>query len=180
MSKGGERGREGPGVGAKRKLGSESASAILPQSWAMSEQRAKPLEQVAASDEAHASTTVRPPFDPLEFARESDSRIPLDVEPVSARPTAPPPPGMPQYHAGLTSGTMHSLGSVGAETVPSLAVARDDLEWFELARDARALLEHIDGESTIGALSERASIALDAAMAAFHELERQGIITLRR
>ena len=141
--------------------------------------RAKPVAYAAAPDD-EKTATVRPPFDPEEFARESDSKIRVEADPASARPTAPPPPGLPQYQPGVTSGTMHSLGSVGSDTIPSLAVARDDLEWFELPKLARSLLGHVDATATIGAIASAAGVPLDAAMAAFHQLERDGLVTLRR
>jgi len=153
----------------------------LEGTWGMSEKRAKPLAHVAPSDEAQTISTVRPPFDPLEFARDSESSIRIgETDPASARPTAPPPPGLPQYQAGLTSGTMHSLANVGSDTVPSLAVAGEDLAWFELPEPAATLLGHVDGAVNIGALCTRAGVTLDAAMVIFHELARQGIVTLRR
>jgi hypothetical protein len=145
----------------------------------MSEQRARPLPHDASPDE-EKTTTVRPPFDPEEYARESDSKIRIEASPPSARPTAPPPPGLPQYTPGLASGTMHSLGSVSSDAVPALAMAEEDLAWFDLPKVARALILFIDGQSTLGAICVRAGLALDAAMAACHELERQGIVTLRR
>jgi hypothetical protein len=147
----------------------------------MSEQRAKPLAHVAPPDEAPSISTVRPPFDPLEFARDSESMIRIgEADPPSNRPTAPPPPGLPQYQAGLTSGMMHSLANVGPDTVPSLAMAGEDLAWFELPEPAASLLGHVDGATSIGVLSAHAGVGLDAAMATFHELARQGIVTLSR
>jgi hypothetical protein len=147
----------------------------------MSEQRAKLLAHVTPSDEAQSISTVRPPFDPLEFARDSESMVRIgETDPASARPTAPPPPGMPQYQAGLTSGMMHSLANVGVDTVPTLAVTLEDLEWFDLPEATALLLVLVDGTATIGVLSERADIPLDTAMGAFHELARDGIVTLRR
>lgn len=154
----------------------------LEETWGMSEQRAKPLVPVTPSDEGQTTvSTVRPPFDPMAFARDSESKIHIgETDPPSARPTAPPPPGLPQYQAGLTSGTMHSLGSVSAETVPVLALARDDLAWFALQEPAATLVGLLDGTETIGDLAARSGVALDATMSAFHELALQGIVTLRR
>jgi len=147
----------------------------------MSDKGAKTLAHVAPADEAQTISTVRPPFDPLTFARDSESSIRIgETQPPSARPTAPPPPGMPQYQAGLTSGTMHSLANVGSDTVPSLAVATEDLAWFELPEPAATLLGHVDGAADIGALATRSGVALDAATCTFHELARQGLVTLRR
>ena len=147
----------------------------------MSDKGAKTLAHVAPADEAQTISTVRPPFDPLTFARDSESSIRIgEAAPPSTRPTAPPPPGVPQYQAGLTSGTMHSLANVGSDTVPSLAVATEDLAWFELPEPAAALVGLVDGTANIGALSTRAGVALEAATCTFHELARDGIVTLRR
>ena len=164
-----------------KKNGAKDRLSYLEGTCGMSEQRAKPLAHVVPSDEAHSISTVRPPFDPLAFARESESKVRIgETDPPSARPTAPPPPGMPQYQAGLTSGTMHSLAGLGADTVPSVAVTPEDLEWFDLPELTALLLVLVDGTSNIGVLGLRAGVSLDEAMAAFHELARDGIITLRR
>jgi hypothetical protein len=145
----------------------------------MTSPRGKPAAKILQGDDPHIAT-VRPPFDPEAFARESDSKVRVETDPVSARPTAPPPPGIPQYAPGLSSGTMHSLGSVTSDAIPTLAVARDDLEWFELPAFTRDLLHLVDGHEPIAAICLRGGIALDRAMAAFHELVNDGVITLRR
>ena len=154
----------------------------LEGTWEMSEQRAKPLVPVTPSDEGPTTiSTVRPPFDPMAFARDSESQVRIgETDPPSGRPTAPPPPGLPQYQAGITSGTMQSLASVSSDTVPALAVAREDLAWFALPEPAATLGGQVDGTETIGTLGERAGLALDATMSVFHELAVQGIVTLRR
>ncbi len=147
----------------------------------MSEPRAKRPVPVPRSEEAETVSTVRPPFDPLQFARESESNVRIgETDPPSKRPTAPAPPGIPPYQAGVTSGTMASLGSVGLDTVPALAIAQDDLSWFELPQPAAKLVAEVDGRITIGTIATRARVAGDVAMWAFHELARQGIVTLRR
>jgi hypothetical protein len=147
----------------------------------MSVSRAKRPVTVTEADDVESISTVRPPFDPLEYARQSESKIQIgETDPPSARPTAPAPAGIPQYQAGVTSGTMASLGSVGLDTVPVLAVAKDDLAWFELPQPAAKLVAEVDGKVNIGTIAARARVAPDAAMHAFHELARQGIVTLRR
>lgn len=145
----------------------------------MSDPRAKPAVPRLDEEDPRAPT-VRPPFDPEAYARESETSIRLDTVPPSNRPTAPPPPGVPQYQAGITSGTMQSLGSVTSDAVPMLAVAREDLEWFDLAQPVRTLLALVDGVVPIAGLALRAGVAVDGAMASFHELARDGIVTLRR
>jgi hypothetical protein len=147
----------------------------------MSEESAKQLPQEAAPEGPTVPATVRPPFDPETFARESDSQVAVrDGQSPSARPTAPPPPGVPQYRPELASGTMPSLASVGPDAVPQLVIAREDLEWFDLPKAARAVLVHVDGLAAVRTIGPRAGLALDAATAAFHDLERDGIVTLRR
>jgi hypothetical protein len=146
----------------------------------MSDQRAhKRVPTPPPQPGAEEPSTVRPPFDPVSYARESDSKIRIETTPASARPTAPPPPGMPQYSPG-NSGTMHSLGSVTSGAVPELAVAREDLEWFELTPYARSLLRYVDGRQSLEAITARACMKLDEVMAAMHDLARDGIVTLRR
>jgi hypothetical protein len=115
--------------------------------------------------------TVRPPFDPEEFARDRDSKIRIEA----AHPTSPPPP-TPRVVPGMTSGTMVAFSSVGPDVVPLLLIARDDLEWFELQPVARALLRHVDGEATIAAIGQLAGVPLDQAMTILHELSREGVL----
>lgn len=144
----------------------------------MKDPRAKSTVQVATGGEPHVET-VRPPFDPEEFARQSETAIPVEGEPPSKRPTAPPPVDLPQYAPGSTSGTMQSLGAMAVRAVPALAVAQEDLEWFELPTLARELLALIDGHTPLAALCARAGLPLDRAFAACQDLARDGIITLR-
>jgi hypothetical protein len=148
----------------------------------MSEEGARDFayEDAEPEEEEQARTTVRPPFDPEQFARESDSRIAFEENPPSSRPTAPPPPGLPHYEPEVSPREADSFPPVSAEAVPSLAIARQDLEWFELPKLARDLLGQVDGRSTLAMVCARGGFALEAATAACQELERQGIVTLRR
>jgi hypothetical protein len=145
----------------------------------MSDPRAKPAATPIDEEDPRAET-VRPPFDPETYARESESNIRIETLPPSHRPTAPPPPDMPQYQPGITSGTMQSLGSVTSDAVPVLAVAREDLEWFDLPQVNRSLVGLVDGRRSIVELARHAGAPLDRAMASFHEMARDGIVTLRR
>jgi hypothetical protein len=147
----------------------------------MSHQRAherssSELEKPAAEDRA----TVRPPFDPVTFARESDSQVRVEATPPSSRPTAPPPPGIPQYSPGQTSGAIPALGSISSGAVPELTVAREDLEWFELTPYVRSLLRYVDGRQSIETICARACLQLDDVMATLHDLARDGLVTLLR
>jgi hypothetical protein len=113
------------------------------------------------------AATVRPPFDPQEFARQSE------------RVTLPPPPKAPSDAPELVSGTMEVFWPVEPTTIPDLIVARDDLEWFELPPLGRKLLEHVDGTADIKAIAEKAGIALTDAADLFDELVREGIVAAR-
>jgi hypothetical protein len=75
---------------------------------------------------------------------------------------------------------MISLGSIASDAVPSLAVAREDLDWFDLAQPVRELLARVDGHETIATICERCGLELDRGMGAIHDLARDGIVTLRR
>lgn len=144
----------------------------MTKAGAMSDPRAKAYpERAAAGDKPREPDTVRPPFDPEEFARESDSLIRIE-----AAPTVAPPP-MPEHANGGTSGTIAALAAVGPEVVPLLDVARDDLEWFDLQPVARALLRHVDGHASLATIAESADVPLDEATAVLHELAREGVLT---
>ncbi|HEX4445328.1 MAG TPA: hypothetical protein VH044_01275 [Polyangiaceae bacterium] len=110
--------------------------------------------------------TVRPPFDPQEFARQSE------------RATLPPPTtSSPSDAPELVSGSMEVVWPVEGTSIPRLAVAREDLEWFELPPQARRLLEHVDGAATVETISGNAGVAITDATELFDELVREGIVT---
>jgi hypothetical protein len=139
----------------------------------MADPRAKAYpEQTPTGEKPRELDTVRPPFDPEEFARESDSMIRIEA----ARATAPPPP-MSEYANGGTSGTIAAFAAVAPEIVPLLDVAKDDLEWFDLQPVARALLGHVDGRTSVETIAERTNVPIDQAMSVLHELAREGVLT---
>jgi hypothetical protein len=123
------------------------------------------MAAVRESGSEHA--TVRPPFDPQEFARQSE------------RVTLPPPPKAPSEAPELVSGTMEVLWPVEPATIAELAVARDDLEWFELPPLCRKLLEHVDGMATVEAICERSGVSMSDAVDLFEDLIREGIVATR-
>jgi hypothetical protein len=140
------------------------------------DRRPKSIRRMAAARESEADAegmrvgdvvTARPPFDPEEFARQSE------------RATLPPPPRAPSDAPELVSGTMEVFWPVEATTIPSLAVARDDLEWFDIPPLARKLLEHTDGMATIEAICARSGIELVDASNLFDDLVREGIVSTR-
>jgi hypothetical protein len=110
--------------------------------------------------------TVKPPYDPEEFARETDTKIRLESIPPSARPTSPPPAPEPIPMAGATD-------------VPVLAISREDLEWFELTSAARDLLRQVNGRDTVEALAALLHLPTEALLAELERLAREGLITWR-
>jgi hypothetical protein len=114
---------------------------------------------------ASEPTTVRPPFDPEVFARESDSKV-HDALPPSARPTVPPAGPASPHAAGPTD-------------VPTLAVAREDLEWFDLSPSARELLLHINGHDAVDTLAERAQSPVTEVLRELARLADEGLVTWR-
>jgi hypothetical protein len=134
----------------------------------ISDRRPKSIRRMAAVRESIAeATTVRPPFDPQEFARQSE------------RVTLPPPPKAPSDAPELVSGTMEVFWPVEPTSVPELIVAREDLEWFEMPALGRQLLEHVDGTSSIEAISQKSGVSLTDAADLFDELVREGIVAAR-
>lgn len=117
-------------------------------------------------------TTVRPPFDPEAFARESETNIRTNLRvpdssppPASTRPTVPPPPGLPVYTA-----------AVGGAAVPVLGVSRDDLEWFDLSPAARDVLGHVNGEDSIETICTRSGLRLNDVVDLLEGLARDGVV----
>jgi hypothetical protein len=112
-------------------------------------------------------TTVRPPFDIDEFARQSE------------RTTVPPPPGLPSYAPGIASGTMEALVPPRAATVPDLLVSLEDLEWFDLPPLARRIIDHVDGSARIDEICSTVGGAIDEALIVVEQLARDGLLTYR-
>jgi hypothetical protein len=132
----------------------------------VSERRPKSIRRTVTVRASEAAT-IRPPFDPQEFARESE------------RATLPPPPRMPSDAPELASSTMEVILPVEPTSVPELAVAKEDLEWFDLPPLARKLLEEMDGEASVEAICERAGLILADAIELVEELAREGLVFAR-
>jgi hypothetical protein len=125
----------------------------------------------AGADEgAREAITVRPPFDPEKFARESDSSLRIGEQrgPASNRPTVPPPPGLPDYTSLL-----------GVDGIPELVVAREDLEWFDLTPEARNLLQHVDGESTVSTICDKLRRPANDVIGELGRLAGEGLVSWR-
>lgn len=97
------------------------------------------------------TTTAPPPFDPEEFARSSESSLRAAADSrLTPAQLLPPPPLNKRVR---------------------LAVPAEDLEWFELSAEAKAMLPRIDGTKTLLELMEgNASPDLLGAMAELHDL----------
>ncbi len=121
----------------------------------------------AIRENASDLATVRPPFDPQEFARQSE------------RITMPPPAKTPSDAPELVSGTMEVFWPVEPTTIVDLIVARDDLEWFDLPPLCRKLLEQVDGTATVEAICAKSGVAMTDATDLFEELVREGIVATR-
>jgi hypothetical protein len=134
----------------------------------VSDSRRKSIRRIAVVRESGSEVvTVRPPFDPQEFARQSE------------RVTLPPPPKAPSDAPELISGTMEVFWPVESTNIPTLAIAKDDLAWFELPPLCRTLLDHVDGSSSVAAICDRSGVSLADASDLFDELVREGIVTTR-
>ncbi len=134
----------------------------------MSDSRSKFIRaRVAARETGSEVITARPPFDPQEFAHETE------------RVTLPVPDATPSDAPELASGTIEVFLPFEATTIPELTVAREDLEWFDLAPLARRLLEHIDGEASVEAICLRAGLPVTDAIDLVEELAREGLVAPR-
>jgi hypothetical protein len=95
------------------------------------------------------SSTAPPPFDPEQYARDSDAAVRVASETLKTRQLAPPP---------LNKRVRVAPGTEA------------DLEWFDLSDEARALLARIDGTRTLLELMEgNPSTELLRAVAELHD-----------
>lgn len=127
----------------------------------------------AAAEKRVDPTTVPPPFDPVEFARESDThqRLLDATERAELRPTVPPPPTYP-----AEVGASAPRAAIDAGTVPCLAIAREDLEWFGISPTAAGVLRHVDGLATLGTLAEVTGMRMVELARILEELVHEGVV----
>jgi hypothetical protein len=111
--------------------------------------------------------TVRPPFDPAEFARQSE------------RSTVPPPAQVPDLEPVITGDSTMEVLFLDADTIVVLAVAREDLEWFDLSADIRDLLQQVDGTSSLSHVCTRAGRSVDDGIALVEQLVRDGVLAVK-
>jgi hypothetical protein len=125
----------------------------------------------AASDDSgdREVVTVRPPFDPVEFARESESKLQVQEDGAAGnRPTVPPPPGLPGY-----------VCAIGPHVIPELVVAREDLEWFDLTPEARKVLQFVDGQRAVSAICDQVSRPANDVIGELERLAGEGLVSWR-
>ena len=120
--------------------------------------------------------TALPPFDPVVFARESESA-------VGARGAGAIPeesPTAPRHLSGTREAVHPRQPQLASplDSIPVIAVAREDLEWFKLDEAARDVLDCIDGISTLRETLARAHDVPTAGRALW-ELAEHGIIEFR-
>jgi len=109
--------------------------------------------------------TIRPPFDPQDFAKQSER---LTVRPDADTPSETPEIGSPSMVIELLPAQETSI--------PRLAVGHEDLEWFDLSPNARRMLEFIDGAASLEVICIRMGLPLTDGMDAIDALTREGIV----
>jgi hypothetical protein len=131
--------------------------------------RTSSIEYLMASDSASHDRddreTVRPPFDPQDFARQTER---LTVRPDADTPSETPEIGSPSMVVELLPAQETS--------VPKLAVGHEDLEWFDISPDARRMLQFIDGAATLEVICIRMGLPLTEGMDAIDVLVREGLV----
>jgi hypothetical protein len=120
-------------------------------------------------ESARTPITVRPPFDPAQYARDSERELEASEERSASRPTTPPP----QPALDLRADTMLE------DWVPQLAVPRAELEWMDLKPLACTLLLRVNGCSTVKEIAEASSIGVGEASRVFEKLARKHVVRWR-
>jgi hypothetical protein len=145
----------------------------------VNEQRRKSQGAAATAPGARAEPdTVRPPFDPEEFARNADSSIRLTGSgpPAPLPPTMPPPAGLPSYPVDLAPTSSSRRVALHGDTILSLTVASGDLDWFDLSPRAIELLLQVNGRDSVATICARCELQLKDAIDVLDELAREGLI----
>jgi hypothetical protein len=137
-----------------------------------------PEEEAATGGEPRSEQiTIRPPFDPSEFARDSESRARIAEAASNELPaTVRPPPGTPEYDSDPSTGSVPVPLVVAGHTVLTLAVGAGDIEWFDLRPAARRLLLQVDGCESVAAICRRCGLDLAEGVRVFQDLAAQGLI----
>jgi len=160
------------------------------------ERDGKGMEPRSAGDDAaerNRPTTAPPPFDPAEFARESDAKIRAVAEASpSSLPTVRPPAGSDLVPASMnnldTAGSIPDVQEVepnsahdalGPNAIPVLAVSHEDLAWFDLGPEAVRLLAFVNGISSLEAICAKANITAEEGAVLLLDLAEVGVVGFR-
>jgi hypothetical protein len=122
----------------------------------------------AVVESARAPVTVRPPFDPAQFARDSDRALRASEASSSPSNDAPPAPALDLR-----------VDAVVEDWVPLLAIPRAELEWMDLKPLACALLLRVNGCSTVREIAEASRIPVREATQVFEKLSRKHVVRWR-
>ena len=119
--------------------------------------------------------TVRPPFDPVAFAKESDTAI------SGRRPEIDSDmPTNPHVNVGPLLASLAPGGSpISLEQVPFVVMAREDVAWFGLDDQSAELLSRINGTTTVQGLLASGEFIVTDAFRILGALAREGIIAFR-
>jgi hypothetical protein len=133
---------------------------------------------------ATARPTVRPPFDPEQFARESDSRL-RAVAASSNWPTVRPPssdllvaaeaaPDIQQGDVAEDAGS-----ALGLDSVPLMAASPEELGWIDLPAEASALVAHVNGVATLGEICAKAGVTPEDGAFLMLDLAERDVVRFR-
>jgi hypothetical protein len=125
--------------------------------------------------------TVRPPFDPATFARESDALMKAAIEAqalgLPSRDMGDEADSVPDVQeVEVLSGAQDALG---ADAVPFLALARQEVARLDLGPDATRLLAYVNGISSLEAVSAKASITAEEGASLLLDLAERGVVGFR-
>jgi hypothetical protein len=125
--------------------------------------------------------TVRPPFDPAKFARDSERALRADEAVDSARPTRPPPPpAAPGSERTAESAQLLVNLAIESDDVPFLAIARDRLPGLQFSLLARMFLRFVNERDCVAVICARSGLAMDDAVLALEELSGAGAVSFQR
>jgi hypothetical protein len=163
--------------------------------------RAVSKQERVEAEQATERPTIVPPFDPEEFARESESGLHAAAAPTSPPPTprvlarpeapfleltpsrstrSPSSPDAPEIEeppVDVDLDGSDALNALGLHAVPVLGVSRDELEWVVLSADADRLLTFIDGARTLEAVAAMAKTSAEEVAAVLLDLADQGLVS---
>ena len=144
----------------------------------MTIKRRDPREEPDDAAGEQARTTLRPPFDPSAFARESERMLaaaPALAPDLSA--VGDDAGSMPEVIEG-DPGTV-AIDALGPDSVPFVVMAPEDVAWFDVPPDVARLLACIDGTSSLGAVCATANISADDGASMLLDLAEWGVVSFR-